>query len=788
MRLFIPAVVLLLVTNISYAAVFPVPIEYDGAEIGFVTIDYQDNEAEGVLAADLIELVQSMLNQDALTKLRQYNFISLDELAQLGFSVQFRSRTMDLVMSIQPQLLRRSAVQLQREGGFRGNTLDLANWAKVNNFNFAASHDNRSDINRLNFDWQGAINVGGIRGLNLTWSAGADYDDFTSEVETRRGAITLFNDQPSIPLRTSAGDLNTSVIGHLSGASILGAGLSSAYYELQPYTNISPSSVQQLVLRERAEVEIFVNGRLINMLRLAPGQYDLTDIPLSDGANEVEVTVYYASGEIENIVFSHFYNARLLRAGISNYGLNAGKRSEFTGIAGLSYTDENLATGFYERGLTNWLTASVYGQYHDDGTLVGGQLGLASPLGNFSLRHSQSEAMGIDGTASSIDWQSRFIGSRSGLPNLRVAYEHYSMFNNQPWNASAFRDGSRWVANYALYFGQRTELRFNYQQSQVTGTPRREIKEALLSYRTARTRFGVGARQGTFGSVDNDDYEVFATIELRFADRDSGRRYFARYDSWYDEIQLGLGRPGYQAVGDFSYDILHTEGESQRNTNLRSSYSGNRFRASTSANYSQSLGVDSYVMGGQVSTAVGWAGGRFGWGRPGAGPFTVVTAHPSLGKASVNLNENLYGTEAIATSRTGALLTSRSRFRESRVLVDVPDAPLGYDWGGGQYFTLAGANTATHIEIGSDAFYSLLGTLVDSSGEPLSLEVARVEGEGINQNVFTNRAGRFIAEGLRPGNYTLTTTQAPLRSYQFSIKESEDMLQRVGELQPVENP
>ncbi|MCC5878440.1 MAG: fimbria/pilus outer membrane usher protein [Idiomarina sp.] len=788
MRSFIPTILLLLVTMKSYAAVFPVALEYDGVEIGYVTIDYQNNQAEAVLASDLVEIFENQLNQDALTALNEFNFASLEELAQLGFGLEFRPRTMDIALIIEPHLLRRSSIDMQGGSGFRANLEDPANWAKINNFNIAASHDNRSEVNRLNFDWQGAINVGGIRGLNLTWSAGADYDDFTRELATRRGFITLFNDQPRIPLRTSVGDLNTSVAGHLSGASLLGVGLTSAYYELQPYTRISPSSVHQLILRERAEVEVFVNGRLVNALRLAPGQYDLTDIPLNEGANDVEVTVYYVSGEIENLVFSQFYNARLLRAGMNNFGFNAGKRSEFTGIDGLSYTDENLATGFYERGLTNWLTVGVNGQYHDDGTVIGGQLGVASLLGNFSLRHSQSDTLDVDGTASSIDWQFRFIGAREGAPNLRVAFEHYSMFNNQPWNDDFFLSGSRWVANYALYFGQRTELRFNYQESQITGDRRRITKEALLSYRTPRTRFGVGVRQGDFGMSATEDFEAFATVELNLSDRSSGRRYFARYDSWYEEIQLGLSRPGRQAVGDFSYDLRHTEGDSQRITSLRSGYSGNRFRASTSANYLEAGGVGYYGVGGQMSTAVGWADGRFGWGRPGNGPFTVVTSHRSLGRAPVLLNDNRYGVEAIATSRAGALLTSRSRFKETRLLVDVPDAPIGYDWGGGQYFTIAGAHTATHIEVGSDAFYSLIGTLVDSSGEPLSLEVARVEGEGIKQVVFTNRAGRFIAEGLRPGNYILTTTQAPVRSYKFSILESEDMLQRIGELQPDENP
>lgn len=785
LRLFL---LLIFVTAKSFAAIFPVALEYDGNEIGYITIEYSNNQADRVLASELGELFENHLSQEALTTLASYNFISLEDLAELGFDLQFRPRTMDLVINIAPELLRRSAIDMQGTSSFQVNTMDLAGWANINNFNLAVSHDNRSNNEHINLDWQGAINIGGIRGLNLTWSAGLDYEGAVNDFRTRRGPITLFNDQPSIPLRTSAGDLNTSVIGHLSGASILGVGISSAYNELQPYTRISPSSVHQLILRERAEVEIYINGRLVDVLRLPPGQFDLTDLPLNEGANEVDVTVYYSSGEIENLVFSQFYNARLLRAGMSNYALNAGKRSEFLAIEGPTYTSENLATGFYERGLTNWLTVGVYGQYHDDGTVLGGLLGVASPIGNFGIRHSRSDAFDLAGTATSIDWQYRFLGAREGVPNLRVAYEEYSMFNNQPWYDDFYLDGTRWVANYAIYFGDNLELRLNYQENQTRSTQRRVTKEAILGYRTPRTRIGLGVRQGNVGLAATDDYEFFITAEVNLFNRDTGRRYFARYDGWYEEMQLGISKPGRQVVGDYSYDLLHVERDGQRISSLRAGYSGNRFRASSYANYSDTRGTGRFGVGGQIGTAIGWADGQFGWGRPGIGPFTVVSAHPSLAKAPVLINESQYGPEAISTSRAGALLTSRPRFREARIFVDVPEAPVGYDWGGGQFFTIAGAHTATPIEVGSDAFYSLIGTLLDTDGEPLALEVARVVGENIEQVVFTNRAGRFIAEGLRPGHYVLTTTQEPIRSYTFSVKESEEMLQRIGELRAIANP
>lgn len=788
MRSLICIMILLSVAFKVSAAAFPVPIEYDGNEIGLVTIDFQNNEAVAVLASDLSEVLQRSLNDEAINTLEGYNFVTFEELAQLGFHLQFRSQAMDLTLTVDPNLLSRSAIDLQGDQRFSANSIELARWANINNFNFAASHDSRSTINKLSMDWSGSINVGGIRGLNLIWNTGFDYDDDIGQLESRRGPITLFNDQPSIPLRVSAGDINAASIGHLAGTSMLGVSMTAAYQELQPYTRISPSSIHQLILRERADVEIFVNGRLVDLLRLAPGQYDLQDIPLNEGANDIEVTVYYASGEIENLVFSQFYNARLLRAGMSNYSLSGGRRSEFIGAEGIHYTDESFATGFYERGLTDWLTIGGNAQFHDDGTVVGAQLGLATALGNFAIRHSQSDAFEETGTATSIDWQYRFIGARGGAPNLRVSYEEFSSFNNQPWFDDFFIDGSRWLASYALYFGQNTELRLNYQDSQFIGEQRRVSKEARFIYRTNRFRFGLGARQGNFGIATSEDYEAFFTVEFNLANRASGRRYAARYDSWYDELQLSIARPGRQAVGDFSYDLLHTEGDPRRVTNLRTGYVGNRFRTSTFANYSDTYGTGRYGLGGQLNTAVGWVDGHFGWGRAGSGPFTVVKSHPSLGKAPVIINENQQGAEAIANAQAGALLAGRPRFRQSQVVVNVPEAPIGYDWGGGHYFTSAGAHTGSYIEIGSDAFYSLIGTLVDSEQEPLSLEVARLKGEGIEQVVFTNRAGRFIAEGLRPGTYTVTTAQAPVRAYTFTITETEDMLQRVGRLQPVVHP
>ena len=129
--------------------------------------------------------------------------------------------------------------------------------ASLNRFNLLT--ETVDSDTRYALEWLGSANVGGYDGVNARWSAFADRNDEGNN-EFYRGEVTLFHDNPQLPLRYELGDLTTFTSGHVSGLNMGGIGVSRAYRELQPRREISPGNSQQFYLPSSADVEIQVNG------------------------------------------------------------------------------------------------------------------------------------------------------------------------------------------------------------------------------------------------------------------------------------------------------------------------------------------------------------------------------------------------------------------------------------------------------------------------------------------------------------------------------------------------
>jgi len=88
------------------------------------------------------------------------------------------------------------------------------------------------------------------------------------------------------------------------------------------------------------------------------------------------------------------------------------------------------------------------------------------------------------------------------------------------------------------------------------------------------------------------------------------------------------------------------------------------------------------------------------------------------------------------------------------------------------------------MQIGRDASRIAVGSLIGADG-PLPLVTGLIEGPGATKAeprpFFTNRAGRFVADRLAPGDYRITIDGAEVA--RFSIPEASEGVVNVGVLQ-----
>ncbi|NQV79884.1 MAG: hypothetical protein HQ495_04975, partial [Alphaproteobacteria bacterium] len=99
------------------------------------------------------------------------------------------------------------------------------------------------------------------------------------------------------------------------------------------------------------------------------------------------------------------------------------------------------------------------------------------------------------------------------------------------------------------------------------------------------------------------------------------------------------------------------------------------------------------------------------------------------------------------------------------VILDAPDLPDGLDLGDQVIDVLPTNRSGVRIVVGTGAVVFAIGTLQTSDRLPVSLQAGRLrsvaEPEAEPKVLVTNRRGRFIVEGLKPGQYELRMLVAP---------------------------
>jgi outer membrane usher protein len=188
-----------------------------------------------------------------------------------------------------------------------------------------------------------------------------------------------------------------------------------------------------------------------------------------------------------------------------------------------------------------------------------------------------------------------------------------------------------------------------------------------------------------------------------------------------------------------------------------------------------------------AGTAVAFADGAFAVGRPIGNGFAIVEPHTSLDGSTITIG---------AQSRNGAasdflgpaLVSDLSPYSAAHLPIDVADLPVGYDLGAGAFDVFAHYKTGYRLTVGSDYTVSAIGTLVDEEGEPIALLTgdAWEEGqpEGRHVEIFTNRAGRFGAQGLKPGRWLVDMATDPKTRFVIEVPEGTNGMLRLGTLEP----
>lgn len=772
--------------NLSRVVTIEMNATFEGRSIGTIPVETTLSKVIAVEATSLQKILGPLLDDSTQLLLTQFKsgFVSVERLRAIDVDVRLNPAT--LTLDIEAPSKPSSPLKLSLAGRDTPEGAETASPA-----NFAAGLTSTFLINEnfgddgdpaLSSALSGFVNFGGIRGLNLDYGGIVTIDDGNGASRFDADRTVLFFDRPERALRFQAGTLYTPLSDIVGDSDYLGIGLTKSYQQLQPTRVVRPLGQRAFQLSRPSEVTVLVDGQVISRFEAKAGEVNLSDIPLANISNRVTIVVEDEFGRRETESFSIASDALLLSPGLSEYSFGLGRQRD-RDASGFSYTDETIATGSFQFGVSPSFTLGAFAHYSEDLSIFGSQSvsGVFNGLAQFELAYSDSASLG-GGMAASANY--RWNGSPSSQRSQSFAFSLNYRDETFTTDGSQFGTTTKFDAS-AFYERQLSDnLRINiagsYTDDYLTDTASTTVSIGS-SYQLGNYFLGAGARLGSAAGRD-DEVGAFFTLTRRLGKRSSVN---ARYDTQNDRSSLRYRRPSRDEIGSFRFQSELSRRDKDLTLSGAADYTANRYRSRLSLiQGSQDAQLDGTTsLAARIQTGIAFADGKLGIGRdPGRG-FVMVDRHKSLSDARVEIrSRGRQGVKARSGILGPAIAALNSPYVPTTTHIDIDNAPVGYNVGQGSYYSTPGARSGVKITVGNDAYRSVVATFF-AEGEPLSLAVGTLTNVDIDvsQVTFTNSSGRALLSNLSPGAYQLVFSGTDY-SFNFKIDKDSEAFSNLGKI------
>lgn len=626
--------------------------------------------------------------------------------------------------------------------------------------------------------------------------------NFDGSAWYRRGTRAVF-DMPDSVSRLRVGDLFIDRTGFQNAEDVAGISVSRLYNELAPGRNVRPTGRRTLRIDQPSDVEIFVNNRPMRRLRLQPGTYDIRDFTFFSGDNSIRIVVEDDTGRREVIDYSLFFSRDLLEPGLDEFAAFAGIEAPLSGNEPDYRTHKPLASAFYRRGLSETFTAGINAQGDSSATMAGLSGLLATPFGFFSAELAGSERDGDElGMALALQWELlNFDLGPPGQNTLRTSLEartdKFAAIGSDVQGDAA----NPFIVDVGLSYSRELSPAMSGTISSRYAVGRGGTGDSYGADLTLSSQIGsdwllsltvgynqngnsAGADSGVLGSGVN----AFLSLSYAFDLRSRAR---ATYDSRDNRTSLTFARYGGQSNDSYSIDAQLEQADGDASLSGNATYYGNRGEIGL-AHIASATDLKGNTMENRTSLrpalSLAYAGGRVAIGRPILNSFALVGTAANLADRTVVVGASRADEEGRSDALMPALIWDLSSYSPRRLTFDVDGLPLGYDLGTGVFGLNPPYKSGYDLTVGSAYNVTAVGALRNSRGEPVALTLGVAEetsaGAGRPVGVFTNRSGRFVAQGVGPGRWRLRMEATPPLEFDLVIPEAAVGLFRAGELKP----
>ncbi len=427
-------------------------------------------------------------------------YVSLRHLAP-AVSYTFNERSLALNVMAQPSYLGSAVIDLQ---GSRAPALVYSKNASAF-FNYAVNWENFNQLSEFS-------EVGVSSNGNLYYSGFS----FAPGGKLIRGLTNATFDNPSSMKRWVVGD--TFASGGLFGGNAFIGGISvSRDFGLNPYFIQYPGIGISGQALTPSTAQVYVNGHLVSTQPVAPGKFDITNIPVVAGGGNAQVVVTDAFGRTQTLSSTYYYSTTVLARGLSEYSYNLGAKRENVDISSGDYGPV-VFIGQDRVGITDWFTG---------GAMLNGGAGVISggPTASFRLGRGQlglnaslSHAAGVGGSAAEADYsyQNKFISYGGTLAAVSSNFANASL---APTDNRTTRLASVFTG---FQIGPRANLTMSYTASRLRDTGDQDVAALTGSVLLSRRFDLVATADSTYGAASANAHQYFVSLNYQLGSNTLG--------------------------------------------------------------------------------------------------------------------------------------------------------------------------------------------------------------------------------------------------------------------------
>lgn len=357
----------------------PVPIKDDGASLGEIVIVINPDDTVLLPKPALVERLTKVLDQTSLQKLHgvteNNGQVTLSDLKAAGFDVRFDPGQLELVFvtSVEQRPVGDLSVQRKRGPSVSAAAATPAIFSGYLNVygggDYVWGNETRQEALSPFVDMESVFRLWNIVVENdVAFEGEADTSvcpvsarclyEHVSGIKRRRTRLTY--DFPEQEIRVQGGDVNVYGTGVQRAPDLLGLSVEKSPRKLRPGESIRPTGKSSFRIERPSDVEVMVNGAIIQRLRLRAGNYNLSDLPLGTGANEIQLVITDDTGERRTLAFTTFFDANLLKQGKTEWAISGGVPSYFEDNSRSYRDDQYFGSAFLRYGLTDEVTGEIH--------------------------------------------------------------------------------------------------------------------------------------------------------------------------------------------------------------------------------------------------------------------------------------------------------------------------------------------------------------------------------------------------------------------------------------------